>query len=268
MEQSAKGDSVRQKRRKRRIDAAIMAFSMLCLVMSGGCGGSGKEEAFDLAGLSNPFIGKWQSDIPSAGMTLIFDYKADGVFDYEMVGVPADQGGKGTGGYVVYGKTVLTWLDFEGAAVYTFDVVDNDTIDVTELEPDENGGLVPGNTAPFTRAAGSEVNKKDIPFNLNNPFIGKWQSDIPSAGATLIFDYKTNGTFDYEMLGVPEDQGGKGTGCYIVCNDIFVSYLDFEGAAAYTFEAADDDTINVTELVPDENGELVPGNTAPFRRIK
>jgi hypothetical protein len=94
--------------------------------------------------------------------------------------------------------------------------------------------------------------------------LGKWQSDIPSAGTTLTFNYKTDGTFDYEMAGAPAEQNGKGTGCYIVYEDKQISYFDFEGLAVYTFEAADTNTINVTELEATEAGELVPGNTAPF----
>lgn len=108
-------------------------------------------------------------------------------------------------------------------------------------------------------------------FNLadfKNPFIGQWQSEIPSANATLIFNYKPDGTFDYEMVGVPEEQGGKGTGCYIVYGNKQVSYLDFEGVASYSFTAVDSDTINVTELEPNENGELISGSTAPFIRVK
>jgi hypothetical protein len=221
-----------------------------------------------LAGLANPFLGKWQSDIPSAGTTLTFDYKADGTFDYEMAGVPAEQGGKGSGGYVVYGNIQISYLDFEGAALYTFEVVNNNTITVTELEPDGSGGFTPGNTAPFTRVPGSPVNRGNRPLTLSNPFLGKWRSDIPSAGTTLTFDYKTDGTFDYEMAGVPAEQGGRGRGCYIVYGDKQVSYLDFEGTALYTFEVVDNNTINVTELEPNESGELVPGNTAPFTRVR
>jgi hypothetical protein len=69
------------------------------------------------------------------------------------------------------------------------------------------------------------------------------------------------------MAGVPAEQGGKGRGCYIVYEDKQISYLDFEGAAVYTFAAVDNNTINVTELEPGESGKLVPGNTAPFTRI-
>jgi hypothetical protein len=69
------------------------------------------------------------------------------------------------------------------------------------------------------------------------------------------------------MTGVPADQGGKGTGCYIVYGDKQISYLSFEGAAVYTFAAAGANTINVTELQPNETGELVAGSTAPFTRV-
>ena len=187
---------------------------------------------------------------------------------YEMGGVPADQGGKGTGGYVMFENIQISWLDFEGAAAHTFEVMDNNTINVTELEFGENGEKISGHTSPFTRVEGSTVNTVDIPFKLNNSFIGKWRSEIPSANATLIFDYKDDGTFDFEMLGVPEDQGGKGTGCYIVFGDKQASYLDFEGLASYSFEVVNTAVIDVTELEPNENGELVPGNTAPFIRVE
>jgi hypothetical protein len=232
-----------------------------------GCSADGSGEAVWLVDLANPFLGKWRSDIPSAGTTLTFDYKTDGTFDYEMAGVPATEGGKGTGGYVVYGDIQISYLSFEGAAAYTFKVVDNNTINVTELEPNEAGELVPGNTAPFTRVQGSAVNRENMPLNLSNPFLGKWRSDIPSAGTTLTFDYKTDGTFDYEMADVPAEQGGKGRGCYIVYEDKQISYLDFEGIAVYTFKVVDTNTINVTELEPNEAGELVSGNTAAFTRV-
>ncbi|MFP3155026.1 metal-binding protein ZinT [Lachnospiraceae bacterium ZAX-1] len=256
--------------RQRRGMAVLLAVFLLALALTG-CAGSNsntsKDESFNLAGLSNPFIGEWQSEIPSADATLTFDFKADGTFDYEMAGVPEDQGGKGSGGYVIYGDIQVTWLDYEGAAAYNFKVVDNDTINVTELEPDDTGKLVPGDTAPFTRVKGSEVNKKDIPFKLDNAFIGKWKSEIPSVNTTLTFDFKADGTFDFEMAGVPEDQGGKGVGCYIVIGDKQVSYLDFEGVASYSFKIVDDNTIDMTELELNENGELVPGNTSPFVRV-
>ena len=258
----------------------ICAAMMLGALMLTGCaantpapgpvttGSDPTASAFDLAKLKNPFIGQWQSEIPSANTTLTFDYKADGTFAYEMAGVPAEQGGKGFGGYVVFEDIMITWLDFEGAAAYTYKVADNNTIQVTELEFGEDGKKIAGYTAPFTRVEGMPANERDIPFALSNAFIGQWKSEIPSANTTLLFDYKADGTFDYEMPGVPAEQGGKGMGAYIVYGDKMVSYLDFEGVASYSFIAADADTIDVTELMPNEAGELLPGNTAPFVRVK
>jgi hypothetical protein len=245
-----------------------LAPVILAFLVFSGCLTGGAEKEPWLAGLDNPFLGKWQSDIPSAGTTLTFDYKDDGTFDYEMAGVPAGQGGKGRGGYAVYGDIQLSYLDFEGAALYRFKVVDNNTINVTELEPDGAGGFRQGNTAPFTRVPGSPVNRRNRPLKLDNPFLGKWRSDIPSAGTTLTFDYKDDGTFGYEMAGVPAGQGGRGRGCYIVYGDKQVSYLDFEGAALYRFKAVDSDTIDVTELEPDGAGGFKSGNTAPFTRVR
>ncbi|MDR0904870.1 MAG: hypothetical protein LBN00_01630 [Oscillospiraceae bacterium] len=221
---------------------------------------------FTLAELSNPFLGKWQSDIPSAGMTLIFDYKADGTFDYEMVGVPAEEGGVGSGGYVVYDNIQVTWLDFEGAAAYTFEVVDNDTINVTELGIDENGGPVTGSTAPFTRVADSPVNKADIPFELANPFLGAWNSSVESEGSVFVLDYSTNGTVGYDWT--MGEQGGNGIGCYIVYSDKMVIYYpEYNSVETYTFAPIDADNLSVTELAITESGEQERGETAQFIRV-
>jgi hypothetical protein len=224
-----------------------------------GCPSDGGDAPW-LAELSNPFLGKWQSDIPSAGMTLVFDYKTDGTFDFQIVGVPAEQGGVGTGGYVVYQNMMVTWLDMEGAAAYTFKVVDNDTIDVTELD----GDLVPGDTAPFTRVAGSAVNTENKPFVLTNDFIGgKWESAIPSMdNATMVSEFKADGTCTVEF-----EEYGAYSGCYIIYEDKQISYVEGDGLGAFTFEKTDANTIKVTEIdAVNEDGSLETGNTSTFTR--
>jgi hypothetical protein len=101
-------------------------------------------------------------------------------------------------------------------------------------------------TAIFTLAGCDTGVDDDIWLkDLKNPFIGKWESEIPSANTRLIFDYKTDGTFDYEMVGVPADQGGKGTGGYLVSGDVMASHLAFEGVAGYTFKVVDNNTMNI-----------------------
>jgi hypothetical protein len=236
-----------------------------------GCLTNDSGEAVWLADLSNPFLGKWQSDIPSAGMTLIFDYKTNGIFDYEIPGLPANQGGQGTGAYIVYKDMMVTWLDIEGAAAYTFKVVDNNTIDVTELELDAEGELVPGETAPFTRVTGSAVNRENKPFALSNPFIGgKWESLIPSMdNAKMVSEYKANGECTVIFPDVPVEYGGGVlyTGCYIIYEDKFVSYVEGDGLGAFTFSMTDANNISVTEIEEvQEDGTIESGNTSMFTR--
>jgi hypothetical protein len=228
-----------------------------------------KSEEIWLDEVENPFYGTWISDIPSANATLTFDFKQDGTFDFELSGVPADQGGKGSGGYTVFEDVQVSYLDFEGAAGYVFKVVDNNTIDVTEiLGVAEDGTKELGNTAPFIRAEGTVVKKDDCFLKLNNPLIGKIEAFIPSADATLTFEYKANGTFDFEMDGVPADQGGKGSGGYTVFEDVLVSYLDFEGMASYEFKVLPDDSIDVTEILGiAEDGSRELGNTSNFKHV-
>jgi hypothetical protein len=210
-----------------------------------------------LADLSNPFIGKWESDIPSANMHLIFDYKTDGTFDYEIPGMSAEEGGKGTGGYVVIGDIMVTYLDFEGVAGYTFKVIDNDTIDVTEIEEvKEDGSFELGNTTPFTRIAGSPVNKEDKPFVLSNPYLGKWKfdSDVPIPPDNslvhylVVFEMRTDGVMkvDYDVTGGPK--GSETEGYFIYNNgtsDLLVLFEEDAGFSAELIAFISDDTIIV-----------------------
>ena len=234
-----------------------------------GIGSGASETDFDLAALSNPFIGEWQSEIPSANTTLTFNYMDDGTFDYEMAGIPAEQGGKGSGGYVARSGVMVTWLDFEGAAAYAYEVKDNDTINVTELEPNETGALVPGDTAPFTRVEGSAVNKKDAPFKLDNPLIGKFGAVIPGEGAWT-FEFKADGSSEFVLADVTSEQG-VAPGYYVVCGNKLAVYMTFGGAdylKAYSFEAADADTLKVSELAFGEQGEIAPDEAVAFTRVK
>jgi hypothetical protein len=85
--------------------------------------------------------------------------------------------------------------------------------------------------------------------------------------AKLDSEYKIDGTF---TCGFPELPGMEGpfTGGYLVTGDILVGWLDFEGASAYKFKVADNDTIDVTEIVKvNEDGSFEFGNTTPFIRI-
>lgn len=175
---------------------SLMTAAVLSLAMLTACG-TAKEEAFRLAELSNPFIGEWQSEIPSANATLKFNYKNDGTFDYEMMGVPADQGGKGSGAYLISGNVQVSYLPFEGVAGYDFEVVDNNTINVTEFELDEAGQKVLGNTAPFTRVSGSSVNKTDTPMRLPDTVLtaSKWSVNVPEGTDPKNISYPSTWAF-------------------------------------------------------------------------
>jgi hypothetical protein len=212
-----------------------------------GCDNNSGGDDVWLADLSNPFIGKWESDIPSANTHLIFDYKTNGTFDYEMVGVPADQG-KGTGGYLVAGNVIVWYTASEGTAGYIFKVVDNDTIDATEIvEINENDGFKLGNTTSFTRVAGSPVNKENKPFVLDHPYLGKWRfdddvvlpPDTSSVHYSVLSDMSADGIlrFDYEMTGYPPDS--KSTPYFIYDNKLVV-YSEKDG-------------IEISEFTPDNS---------------
>jgi hypothetical protein len=223
------------------------------------------NEAVWLADLSNPFVGHWESKIPSMGYaTMVSEYKNNGTFTCDFPEHP-EFGGPFGGGYSITGDILIGWLDFEGASAYKFKVVDNDTIDVTEINEVKEGGVLElGNTAPFVRVAGSTVNKEDKPLSLNNVFIGgKWRSQIPSMNnAEMVSEYKTDGTF---TCGFPAIPGYEGPfyGAYFVFENKMVSWLDFEGVAAYKFVVNANNTINVTEF-----DDLVEGNTSVFTRIQ
>jgi hypothetical protein len=235
----------------KRMVFSILAF-MVCFVFLG-CPSDAGEDAPWLADLSNPFLGKWQSDIPSAGTILTFDYKADGTFDYVMAGVPAEQGGIGTGGYLVKGDKLISFLSGDGGVSgYVFKVVDNDTIDVTEIDDvdETTGALTLGNTAPFTRAADSTVNKDDKPFALNNTLIGTWNETSTSYQASYEFKADGTGTFTYTAGG----QSITDELSYVVIDD---AYLDdvlvtfvpkYNSFTAYSF-TKDDDSITVKEII-------------------
>jgi Zn/Cd-binding protein ZinT len=250
----------------------------LSLVLTGCSDNNDNGDSIWLADLSNPFIGKWEADIPSANMHLIFDYKTDGTFDYEIPGVSADEGGTGTGAYLVSGNVMVSYLAFEGVTGYTFKVVDNDTIDVTEFEVKEDGSFESGNTAPFTRVAGSSVNKANQPFVLNHPYIGKWNftgedMEIPEynaifgegkfdivtnyearANGMLAFDFTVSNASTKAVLMSDTDESP-----YFIFNNVLVVYEAGEGFETGTITPGDSNTIYLTE-----EGEETP---VPLTRI-
>jgi hypothetical protein len=257
---------------------AMSASLTLGLVLTG-CGGDGEDDIW-LADLSNPFIGKWESHIPSMNNArMVSEYKTDGTF---TCGFPEVAGYEGpfNGGYLVAGNVMVSYLDFEGVAGYTFEVVDNDTIDVTEFEVKADGSFESGETAPFTRVAGSTVNKENKPFVLNHPYLGKWnftgqgmeipeyeeifgegQFDIVTnyeakANGMLAFDFTVSNASTKVVLMSDTDESP-----YFIFNNVLVVYEAGEGfeTGAIAPDPSDSNTIYLTE----EGGSPVPLTRIP-----
>jgi hypothetical protein len=254
----------------------FIAFLLVLLVSA--CSDGGGEDDIWLDDLSNPFIGKWESKIPSMGnAVMISEYSTDGTFtalfpDYPEYGTMA-------GGYLVKGNVLVTFLSSDGGiGGYTFKVADNDTINVTEIdEVNDNGTFVSGNTAAFARFPGSIVNKENKPFALTNILTGgtgKWKETATPYEAEYLFKVNATGTVTYTEGGqqMPfdivysafTDVGVEGTTLII-----FMSGPNT--FTAYSFATAgNDNTITVKEITDVSMGAQGPsvtyGTAVPFSR--
>jgi hypothetical protein len=107
--------------------------------------------------------------------------------------------------------------------------------------------------------------------DLDNPFIGTWKSDVASDGTRLTFTGKADGTFKYEMEGVPAEMGlpDEGDGVYIIREDMIVAYFDFGLVKGNVFDVVDNNTIDMKEFMLDASTGAVylSRETIPFRRI-
>jgi hypothetical protein len=222
--------------------------------------GAGEEaEASALADYTNPFLGKWQSEIPSANTTLIFDYKPDGTFDYEMSGVPAEEGGVGSGAYLVVDNVLVSYLSFEGAGSYTWEVIDNETISVTEFVLDETGQKIFGNTTDFRRVEGSEV-AADEPTLIPDTVLtaNKWAVNIPegtdpyNTSYPSTWEFSSDGKVVITFLGMGEMLGFDSvdapyTFAWTVYEDVLVAYTSTdEGSEIKQLHFIQEDNGNLT----------------------
>jgi hypothetical protein len=164
---------------------------------------------------------------------------------------------------------MVMYLALTGAEGYTFKVVDNDTIDVTEIEEIREGGsFVLGDTAPFTRVSGSTVNKTDKPTVLNHPYIGKWRfaaqgMEIPKYGPgthNILVNYeaKADGTLAYDFT-LDDNPPMSESTPYFIFDNILVVYSAEEGIETATIIPSGGNTIYLLE-----EGEEAP---VPLTRI-
>jgi hypothetical protein len=129
-----------------------------------------------------------------------------------------------------------------------------------------------GQTAPFTRVAGSTVNKENKPFVLSHPFLGKWNftaqdMEVPEYGEGRFdiitnYDAKANGILAYDFT--VSVSGGNvlvsetDETPYFIFNDgqhyVLVVYEAGEGFETGIITPGDTNTIYLTE----EGGTPVP----------
>ncbi|GBU23355.1 hypothetical protein R80B4_03272 [Fibrobacteres bacterium R8-0-B4] len=222
-----------------------------------GCGGDdgndgGNDEGIWLAGLSNPFLGRWEFRPISAGGTLVqFNFKTDGTYECEMPEMMP--GFIMIGGYLVNGNKQVSFLSYdEGIGGYEFTVNDNNTIMVTEIDAvDDDGRITYGNTLPFTRIEGSPVNKENKPFALSNLLIGgTWKETVTPYQAE--YTYKADGTGTMSYTG-----GGTSAIAYSafhdegIDKDVLIVYMTATKTfASYAFDRIEgaEEAISVQEI--------------------
>ena len=223
-----------------------------------------KGDGLWLTDLSNPFIGQWQSNIPSMGNAkAVFEFKTDGNFTCVFPDLPLDQGGGViyTGGYLVKDNVQVTFLSGDGGiGGYTFEVVDNNTINVTEIDEvnETSGEYTYGNTTSFARVSNSPINKNNKPFALNNALIGGiWKETTTPYQAE--YSYKTDGTGTMSYTG-----GGTSAIAYSmfydegIDKDVLVMYMmATKTFTSYTLEQTEN-TISVREIIDVTIGAMGP----------
>jgi len=251
--------------------AALLPLLATLLVIS--CASNTEKSVPELAGVSNPFLGTWESLIPSMGNArMVSTYNADGTF---TCGFPEAPGFEGpfNGAYVVRDGVMISFLAFEGAAGYRYAVVDNNTIDVTEITEVADGEYTLGNTSRFTRASGTARpgGMADTPFTMDNPLVGKWTAELPAEGGNparvSTQEYRTNGVTHYTVEGYPELPD-----FYYACvQDGEVYYFVMFASEAKQFESFkfvvnQSGSLTVTEFLGVEQGQPVLGQSAEFIR--
>ena len=231
----------------------LTAFVMVLIFF-----GCSKKDGNDvwLADLSNPFIGQWQSEIPSMGNAkAVFEFKTDGTFTCVFPDLPLEYGGGViyTGGYLVKDNVQVTFLSGDGGmGGYTFAVIANDALSVTEIDEvnEATGEYNHGNTAMFTRVQGSPINMENKPFALSNVLIGGTWKETTTPYQAEYF-YQANGTGTMSYTG-----GGTSAIAYSVFHDegigkdVLIMYMTATKTfASYAFEQTREaDTILVQEI--------------------
>ncbi|MDR2152665.1 MAG: hypothetical protein LBO72_07585 [Helicobacteraceae bacterium] len=251
----------------------ITGFALVGCDLAGG-GNSTPEEPEEiwLSELKNPFIGEWSAAIPSmGGATLDFKFETNGTFE-------ASSGGQTfVGAYVAQNGYQTTWLDFEGIGMYSYKVIDNNTISVTEGEYSEDGVFKPHATTLFKRKTGSAVIKTDSetnlakPFNADNNLTGAWKALLPPEEGNPVYSqsiqvFLPNGEYQYINVDPYMFMPIR----YSTIGDIFFVDMPPIGAEAFQYETLPDGNITVTPILginPDGSRNLDIGRATPYTKI-
>jgi hypothetical protein len=160
------------------------------------------DSNFNLVDSWNPFIGKWESNIPSMNSAkMVSEFGTDGTYTCTFPDLSSDIY---KGGYLVEGNIMVTFLSVDGGiGGYTFEVVDNGAIKVTEIvDVNEDGSIETGNTVPFTRFPNSPVNSERKSLALNTTLIGgTWHETSTPQQTTYQFKIDGKGIMKYNADG-------------------------------------------------------------------
>ncbi|MDR1910814.1 MAG: hypothetical protein LBQ52_00500 [Helicobacteraceae bacterium] len=209
------------------------------------------------------------------GAVLDFKYEANGTVE-----VTADMGGGAqtfTGAYVVKDGVQATYLDFEGTAGYVYNVIDNNSIAVTEIDSvsEADGSFTLGNTSIFRRKNSVVRENVELPTNLTqngdalDAIFGAWSGTMSEpfgAGFVefkVIYSFEKNGVFAFlatEITPPIAPTPMYGTGVYSVIDNVILTLSDGEfGATQFTMKG--DGNMTVATIVGvDENGRILYPN--------
>ncbi|MDR2638896.1 MAG: hypothetical protein LBC09_03545 [Helicobacteraceae bacterium] len=258
-------------------------FSLLgCDIASGGGGGGypqppAEPEVVWLTEEANPFLGEWSSAIPSMGGAILdFKYERNGTVEISY------QGQISTNAYIVANGYMVTYLDIEGVGAYTYKVIDNNTIIVTEGEFDEaSGAFTPEKTTQLNRKPNTD-NFKDAdrttqlskPFNADNNLTGSWKALLPDGKTVQTYDPfgKLNYFVPYFDVGGGVIYSVNAPCYYSAVGNVFITFMPFGeggGAEAYEYKkSASDDSLIVTQILGiNDDGSRNLGTSATFEPI-
>ena len=194
---------------------------VLCMVLGAGAMAEGAVGPI----LTAELIGTWVAEVPEFGRVSMA-FGNDGLGEMSMNGEPL-----GSFAMMAQGDFIATYAMEEDGLMLeegTLAFVDENTITVSEAE-----GVM-----TLTRVEAPESRA----LALNNAFIGKWEADIPSAGAVLGFEFLTDGSYSVSMDGVV-----LGSWAYMVYEDAMATIEGEDGVCEYRFVVADENTLKVTE---------------------